>query len=76
MYLEARNALTVKLRVAVLFAALAGTWETVSASEGGYSNYIPGFYGDIALAVEPADGLSLRNGVYFIVPRPRVSVRR
>ena len=35
------------------------------ASEGGYSNYIPGFYGDIALAVEPAEGLSLRNDVYF-----------
>lgn len=35
------------------------------AAEGGYSNYIPGFYGDIALAVEPADGLSMRNDVYF-----------
>ncbi len=35
------------------------------AAEGGYSNYIPGFYGDLALAVEPADGLSMRNDVYF-----------
>jgi len=35
------------------------------AAEGGYSNYIPGFYGDIALAVEPADGLAMRNDVYF-----------
>jgi hypothetical protein len=37
----------------------------VMAAEGGYSNYIPGFYGDIALAVEPADGLAMRNDVYF-----------
>ena len=25
------------------------------AIEGGYSNYIPGVYGDLALAVEPTD---------------------
>ena len=24
------------------------------AAEGGYSNYIPGFYGDVAMATEPA----------------------
>ena len=35
------------------------------AAEGGYSNYVPGFYDDIALAVEPVDGLLLRNDVYF-----------
>jgi hypothetical protein len=45
------------------------------ASEGGYSNYIPGFYGDIALAVEPADGLSLRNDVYFYSAEADESVR-
>jgi len=47
----------------------------VAAAEGGYSNYIPGFYGDIALAVEPADGLSLRNDVYFYSAEADESVR-
>ena len=45
------------------------------AAEGGYSNYIPGFYGDIALAVEPADGLSLRNDFYFYSAEADESVR-
>jgi hypothetical protein len=44
---------------------LSGFSSLSAAAEGGYSNYIPGFYGDIALAVEPADGLSMRNDVYF-----------
>lgn len=35
------------------------------ASEGGYSNYVPGFYGDLALAVAPEDGWALRNDVYY-----------
>ena len=45
------------------------------AAEGGYSNYIPGFYGDLALAVEPPDGLSLRNDVYFYSAEADESVR-
>ena len=53
----------------LVLAGLTVFWVAISnpalAIEGGYSNYIPGFYGDIALAVEPADGLSLRNDVYF-----------
>jgi len=48
---------------------------SVMAAEGGYSNYIPGFYGDIALAVEPADGLSLRNDLYFYSAEADESVR-
>jgi len=35
------------------------------AAEGGLSNYIPAFYGDMALAVEPPDGFSLRNDVFY-----------
>ena len=35
------------------------------AAEGGYSNYIPGTYGDFAMAVEPAGRLTLRNDVYY-----------
>ena len=53
----------------LVLAGLSVFWVAISnpalAIEGGYSNYIPGFYGDIALAVEPADGLSFRNDVYF-----------
>jgi len=45
------------------------------AAEGGYSNYVPGFYGDLALAVEPPDGLSLRNDVYFYSADGDASVR-
>jgi hypothetical protein len=37
---------------------------SVHAAEGGYSNYIPGFYGDIALATEPPTEFSMRNDVY------------
>ena len=35
------------------------------AAEGGYSNYIPGFYGDLALATEPPTEFSIRNDVYY-----------
>lgn len=35
------------------------------AAEGGYSNYVPGFYGDLMLAVAPPDGWSMRNDLYF-----------
>jgi hypothetical protein len=35
------------------------------AAEGGLSNYIPAFYGDLALAVEPPDGFSFRNDVFY-----------
>jgi len=45
------------------------------SAEGGYSNYVPGFYGDLALAVEPPDGLSLRNDVYFYSAEADESVR-
>ena len=45
------------------------------AIEGGYSNYIPGIYGDLALAVEPADGLSFRNDLYFYSAEGDGSVR-
>ena len=46
-------------------AVLLGVATPGHASEGGYSNYIPGFYGDFALAVAPEDGVALRNDVYF-----------
>jgi hypothetical protein len=34
------------------------------AVEGGYSNYVPGTYGDFGMAVEPEARLTLRNDLY------------
>lgn len=45
------------------------------AAEGGYSNYIPGTYGDFAMAVEPPDKLTLRNDVYYYEADDQISVR-
>jgi hypothetical protein len=63
----------------LLTAVVAVFWVAISnpalAIEGGYSNYLPGFYGDIALAVEPADGLSFRNDVYFYSAEGDATVR-
>jgi hypothetical protein len=54
---------------------LLGAPTSSRASEGGYSNYVPGFYGDIALAVAPEDGLALRNDVYFYSAKTDRSIR-
>ena len=48
-----------------LFCCCALQVASAIAAEGGYSNYVPGFYGDLALAVEPAPGPALRNDLYF-----------
>jgi hypothetical protein len=48
---------------------------TSHAVEGAFSNYIPGFYGDLALAVEPPKGLSIRNDVYYYSGDANGSVR-
>ena len=34
------------------------------SAEGGYSNYLPGTYGDFAVAVAPEPGLFVRNDLY------------
>lgn len=49
--------------VSLLGAALMPS--EINAAEGGLSNYIPGFYGDLALATEPPDGFSYRNDLYY-----------
>ena len=59
----------------LLLLGLLGHASTGLASEGGYSNYIPGFYGDIALAVEPEQGLAMRNDFYFYSGDSSRSVR-
>lgn len=38
---------------------------SVNAAEGGFSNYLPGTYGDFAAAVEPATKWTIRNDVYY-----------
>jgi hypothetical protein len=61
----------------ILVVALAGLSTPLAclAGEGGVSNYIPGFYGDLALAVAPPDGLSMRNDLYFYSAEGNGSVR-
>ena len=49
--------------VTCLAVALAG--QGARAAEGGYSNYVPGTYGDFAMAVVPQEKWTLRNDVYF-----------
>lgn len=52
----------------VLSAAIAViliSGPALHAAEGGYSNYIPGTYGDFGTALEPPGKLTLRNDLYF-----------
>ena len=44
-------------------------------AEGGYSNYIPGTYGDFGMALAPAETWTLRNDVYFYDASADRSVR-
>ncbi len=37
----------------------------LNAAEGGYSNYVPGTYGDFGMAVAPTEKWTLRNDVYY-----------
>ena len=40
-------------------------FSTSHAAEGGLSNYIPGFYGDVGVALLPPEGLSVRNDIFY-----------
>jgi len=46
-----------------------------TAAEGGYSNYIPGSYGDFGMAIAPSASWTLRNDLYFYDASTRTSVR-
>jgi hypothetical protein len=46
----------------LIFIVLGHT--QASAAEGGYSNYIPGTYGDFGMAIAPTETWTLRNDVY------------
>ena len=72
-----RNSLIKKavftLIVSILVIALAD--RDTKAAEGGYSNYIPGTYGDFAMALAPSETWTLRNDVYFYDADTTRSVR-
>lgn len=66
-----KNIFTLVITVSLLFL-----YEVASqAAEGGYSNYIPGTYGDFAAAVEPTTKLTIRNDIYYYQADSKRSVR-
>ena len=58
-----------------LFSCILFYFPTGFAAEGGYSNYIPGTYGDFAMALEPTDELTIRNDLYYYNADDKESVR-
>ena len=52
-----------KIFILAVFALMVFV-SNVLAAEGGYSNYIPGTYGDFAAAVEPPTKWTIRNDYY------------
>jgi hypothetical protein len=49
--------------IALAVSILPGS-DLAVAAEGGYSNYIPGTYGDFGMALAPADPWTFRNDIY------------
>jgi hypothetical protein len=65
-----------KVLTLIIFASLlAFIAYKAQAAEGGYSNYIPGTYGDFAAAVEPTTKLTIRNDIYYYQADSKHSVR-
>ncbi len=44
---------------------LLGSSVKLDAAEGGYSNYVPGTYGDFGMAMAPTEKWTLRNDLYY-----------
>jgi hypothetical protein len=64
------------LRVfAVICLVMALVDNDARAAEGGYSNYIPGTYGDFGMALAPSETWTLRNDIYFYDASTSRSVR-
>ncbi len=51
-----------RIAIASIFVLAGST--TCKSAEGGLSNYLPGYYGDFAVAVAPAPGLYVYGTVY------------
>ena len=49
----------------IIFLLMIVLPNSIYAAEGGISNYIPAFYGDLGLATEPPDGFSFRNDIFY-----------
>jgi len=54
---------------------MTGTVTKVMAAEGGYSNYIPGTYGDFGMALAPSQPWTLRNDLYYYDASTDLSLR-
>jgi hypothetical protein len=61
--------------VVLIFLIVVFTATISHAAEGGYSNYIPGTYGDFAAAVEPPTKFTVRNDIYYYQADGARSVR-
>lgn len=53
------------LALAISLSLLTVSVVSAHAAEGGYSNYVPGTYGDFAAAVEPPSKFTIRNDIYY-----------
>jgi hypothetical protein len=51
--------------LAAAFVATAFLVPAAKGAEGGYSNYIPGGYGDFGMALEPPEKLTLRCDIFY-----------
>ena len=49
----------------VVLAVVLGATASAYGAEGGSSNYLPGLYGDFAVAVTPEPGFYLRHDLYY-----------
>jgi hypothetical protein len=49
--------------------------QAAMAAEGGYSNYIPGTYGDFGMALAPTQKWTLRNDLYYYDASTELSLR-
>jgi hypothetical protein len=59
----------------LIFAAISAAPQLARGAEGGYSNYIPGTYGDFGMALAPAETWTLRNDFYFYDASTKLSLR-
>lgn len=68
-----------RLRTLVLLVCLLRVFLESSpglAAEGGYSNYIPGTYGDFGVALTPEPGFYLQNYLYYYTADESKAVRQ
>jgi hypothetical protein len=63
----------ITLTISILLSPIGAV--SAQAAEGGYSNYIPGTYGDFAMALAPSETWTLRNDFYYYDASTTRSVR-